>query len=224
MKVLSLLAPGAIGLTALSSAGLPIAAQDRNPPPQFRAGVEVVLLDVSVLDRNRVPVRNLQVSDFTVLEDANPRRIVSFNEVSVPEPDGALVPWMREVSPDVRTNLRVRIDPSQTEKTDTKAWKVPWSGLSLPPPDSNLSPGSYLLAFEGRDTAHSASRHVDSRSDESPEPPDLTSSPRRAICRAPTWKAEDPELVGGHELPIRPESRTGASGSRIRLRRVEENT
>lgn len=103
-KVLSLLAPGVIGLTALASASLRVLAQDRTPPPQFRAGVEVVLLDVSVLDRNRVPVRNLQASNFTILEDGTPRRIVSFNEVSVPEPDGALVPWMREVAPDVRTN------------------------------------------------------------------------------------------------------------------------
>jgi hypothetical protein len=93
-----------IGLTALSSVGHRTLAQDRTPPPQFRAGVEVVLLDVAVLDRNRVPVRNLQTSDFTVLENGSSRRIVSFQEVSVPEPDGALVSWMREVAPDVRTN------------------------------------------------------------------------------------------------------------------------
>jgi hypothetical protein len=110
MKVLSLLALAVIG-----AIGSTIAAQDRTPTPQFRAGVDVVLLDVSVLDRNRAPVRNLQASNFTVLEDGTPRRIVSFNEVSVPEPDGALVPWMREVAPDVRTNTGEdrRVDPER---------------------------------------------------------------------------------------------------------------
>jgi VWFA-related protein len=93
-----------IALTGFTPARLHVLVQAQTPPPQFRAGVEVVLLDVAVLDRNRVPVRNLQTSDFTVLEDGAARRIVSFNEVSVPEPDGALVSWMREVAPDVRTN------------------------------------------------------------------------------------------------------------------------
>ena len=103
MRTRRFLAPGAIGLIAAAFT-LRLVAQDRTPPPQFRAGVEVVLLDVAVCDRNRVPVRGLRASDFTVREDGTPRRIVSFNEVSVPEPDGALVPWMREVAPDVRTN------------------------------------------------------------------------------------------------------------------------
>lgn len=104
MKVPRLLVLGVIGAISIVAAGLRTVAQDRTPPPQFRAGVEVVLLDVAVFDRNRVPVRNLQSSSFTVLEDGTPRRIVSFSEVSVPAPDGALVPWMREVAPDVRTN------------------------------------------------------------------------------------------------------------------------
>ncbi len=38
-------------------------------PPQFRAAVDLVHLDVSVLDRNRRPVRGLSASDFIVLED-----------------------------------------------------------------------------------------------------------------------------------------------------------
>jgi hypothetical protein len=88
---------GVIGCIAVVSA-LRLVAQDRTPPPQFRAGVEVVRLDVAVLDRDRVPVRDLRASNFTVLEDGAPRPIVSFNDVSGPEPDGSLVPWMREVS------------------------------------------------------------------------------------------------------------------------------
>jgi len=74
------------------------------PPPRFRGGVELVQLDVAVLDRNRRPVPNLTAADFTILEDGKPRPIVAFKELTAPDPDGSLVPWMREVAPDVRTN------------------------------------------------------------------------------------------------------------------------
>jgi VWFA-related protein len=104
VKVRQLLALGTLALVELTSDSFHVSAQNQLPPPRFRAGVELVLLDVAVLDRNRVPVRGLRASDFTVLEDGMPRRIASFDEISVPEPDGALVPWMREVAPDVRTN------------------------------------------------------------------------------------------------------------------------
>ena len=77
--------------------------QDQQPPT-FRSGVDVVVLDVTVLDKERRPVRGLRSTDFTVLEDGKPQPIVSLEELSAPEPDGSLVPWMREVAPDVRTN------------------------------------------------------------------------------------------------------------------------
>ena len=79
-------------------------SQPQVPPPKFRSGVDVVLLDVTVLDRERRPVRGLRSSDFTILEEGRPQPIVSFEELDSPEPDGSLVPWMREVAPDVRTN------------------------------------------------------------------------------------------------------------------------
>lgn len=79
-------------------------SQPQPPLPRFRSGVDVVLLDVTVLDRERRPVRGLTSSDFTVLEEGKPQPIVSFEELDSPEPDGSLVPWMREVAPDVRTN------------------------------------------------------------------------------------------------------------------------
>ena len=81
-----------------------VAQESQQPPPRFRTGVDVVLLDVTVLDRDRRPVRGLQARDFVILEDGQPQPIVSFEELDAPEPDGSLVPWMREVAPDVRTN------------------------------------------------------------------------------------------------------------------------
>ena len=45
--------------------------------PTFRSGIDVVQVDVSVLDRSRVPVRGLTAADFIVLEDGKPRPIRS---------------------------------------------------------------------------------------------------------------------------------------------------
>ena len=44
----------------------------------------MVRLDVSVLDKDRRPVRNLTAADFTVLEEGEPRPIVAFSAVDVP--------------------------------------------------------------------------------------------------------------------------------------------
>ena len=46
-------------------------------PPTFRSGVDVVVLDVSVVDRNAFPVADLQPSDFAVAVDGKPRAIAS---------------------------------------------------------------------------------------------------------------------------------------------------
>jgi VWFA-related protein len=72
--------------------------------PTFRGGVDLVHLDVSVLDRDRRPVRGLTVADFTVLEDGRPQPIVAFSAVELPRPSPPPVEWMRAVGPDVTTN------------------------------------------------------------------------------------------------------------------------
>ncbi|MEO7191508.1 MAG: hypothetical protein ABI051_10680 [Vicinamibacterales bacterium] len=53
----------------------------RTQQPAFRAAVDLVDVDVSVLDRNRLPVPALRASDFTVLEDGRPRPIVASDPV-----------------------------------------------------------------------------------------------------------------------------------------------
>ena len=79
-------------------------SQPQPPPAQFRAGVELVRLDVSVLDRNRRPVRGLTPADFTILEEGSLQKIVAFNAVDIPDPAPPPTEWMRNVAPDVRTN------------------------------------------------------------------------------------------------------------------------
>ena len=50
----------------------------------FRTGVELVRLDVSVLDKDRRPIRGLTAQDFTILEDGKPQPIAAFSAI---EPD-----------------------------------------------------------------------------------------------------------------------------------------
>jgi VWFA-related protein len=73
----------------------------------FRSNVSVVGLDVSVFDKNREPVRGLTSTDFTVLEDGKPQKVVAFSAVDVPDAPAAppTASWQRTVSPDVQTNV-----------------------------------------------------------------------------------------------------------------------
>ena len=81
----------------------------RQGPPSalqtFRTGIDIVLVDVSVLDRDRLPVRGLAASDFTILEDGKERDIVAFSAVDLPAPVTPSTPWMRDVPPDVVSNV-----------------------------------------------------------------------------------------------------------------------
>jgi len=52
--------------------------------PTFHTGVDAVQLDVSVLDKDRRPVRGLTAADFTILENGKPRPIVAFSAVELP--------------------------------------------------------------------------------------------------------------------------------------------
>ena len=80
-------------------------------PPQvtFRAGVDLVDVEVSVLDKNRLPVRGLTASDFTVLEEGSPRPVVAFTAVDLPPRIMPPAPWMEQIAADTHTNqLRAR--------------------------------------------------------------------------------------------------------------------
>lgn len=95
MRLLMILFAGAVCLGAQAP---------QTPPPQFKTGIEVRLLDVVVVDRNGRPVSGLIAADFTVLEDGNPQRISTLEEIVVPEPAVPPAAWMRDVAPDVGTN------------------------------------------------------------------------------------------------------------------------
>lgn len=57
--------------------GLGAAQAHPAPKPQYQSGVDVILVDVTVLDRGGNPVATLGAGDFTVTVDGRPRRIQS---------------------------------------------------------------------------------------------------------------------------------------------------
>ncbi|MEX2661739.1 MAG: VWA domain-containing protein [Vicinamibacterales bacterium] len=91
-------------LPAQRGRGAPLLPPPPPPTPQFRSGVELVHLDVSVLDRDRRPVRGLTPADFTILENGVPQKVAVFTAVEIEDPEPAAAEWTRDVAPDVRTN------------------------------------------------------------------------------------------------------------------------
>jgi len=79
--------------------------------PSFRGGVELVLLDVSVLDAERRPVRGLTAADFTILEDGKPQTVASFSAVDLADivtERTFTAPWVQAVAPDVQKNTDIK--------------------------------------------------------------------------------------------------------------------
>lgn len=82
--------------------GVRFAGQEQ--PPRFRAGVKVIQIDATVLDKNGKPVRGLTLEDFSVLENGRPQPLVGFTEVVLPDTAEPMTPWLRDVAPDVVDN------------------------------------------------------------------------------------------------------------------------
>ena len=79
----------AAGLAALVAlgAGRPLSAQAPQRKPSdsvFRAGVEMVSLNVTVLDQQQHYLADLESRDFTILEDGARQDITYFNRMSLP--------------------------------------------------------------------------------------------------------------------------------------------
>ena len=118
---------GAIVFVAATS----IAAQQPPQVPTFRTSIDIVRLDVSVLDRQRNPIRNLKQGDFTVLVDGVEQPIVAFEPVEIAPIDHSLAPWTRAVASDVRDNLVgeprifiIVIDDASTPHSDLWMWRT----------------------------------------------------------------------------------------------------
>ena len=125
----------AVGLAAA------VAAR-QEPPVTFRAGVDLIQLDVSVLDKQRHPVDGLTASDFTVRIDGVVRPVVAFKAVALPPPlPPPSAPWMRDVAPDVATNTH----------PGGRAIVIMIDDATVTPMIGNLSPNFWII--KGRVTA-----------------------------------------------------------------------
>jgi VWFA-related protein len=96
-------------LVAAAFACLPLAVgiSAQQVTPTFRGGVDLVTVDVSVLGKDRHPVKGLTADDFIVLEDGKPQPVVAFNAFDLPdlpETIAPAAPWVRDVAPDVVSN------------------------------------------------------------------------------------------------------------------------
>jgi len=93
-----------VAVSVVVALSMVITSAQSPPPPQFRAAVDLVHLDVSVLDKDRRPVKGLTAADFIVLEDGRPQVVSTFTAVDYPDVEPSTTPWMREVDSDIRRN------------------------------------------------------------------------------------------------------------------------
>ena len=105
-RMVTALVTALAGVSLLAQATPP--AQTTSPQdqqqPVFRAGIDVIRLDVSVLDKNRKPVRGLTAENFTVVENGKEQRIVAVTEMAGADRDPTPSAWMRHVPRDVAAN------------------------------------------------------------------------------------------------------------------------
>ena len=71
------------GLAVLLSSAAAQQTSQQPTPPVFRAGVDLVTVDVAVVDKGGQPVRRLAPADFTVIAGGRARRIVAANFVEM---------------------------------------------------------------------------------------------------------------------------------------------
>jgi VWFA-related protein len=78
------------------------APQEQSTGRQFRTGVDLVRVDVTVLDRDGRPVHGLSAADFQIFEDDAPQTIEAFSEIRLAS--SAASAWIRNVPRDVASN------------------------------------------------------------------------------------------------------------------------
>jgi len=140
-----------IVVAALAVASVLVSAQDpqQQVPPIFRTQVDVIQLDVSVLDKDRRPVRGLQQSEFTVLENGKPQRIVAISEIDAAERDPNQSAWMRHVGRDVTMNdLNDLVGDGHLYAIVLDDRNIPWDNLDIISATRNLA--HYILNSLGQ--------------------------------------------------------------------------
>src|SRR6516165_5361153 len=90
-------------IAAALALGAFAAAQELPPAPVFKAGVELVRLDIRVTGANDQPIRDLRQDEVEIAEHGAPRPVVFFQRIQEPAESYAEVA-SRTVSGEVSTN------------------------------------------------------------------------------------------------------------------------
>ncbi|RPJ57009.1 MAG: hypothetical protein EHM24_29890, partial [Acidobacteria bacterium] len=101
--VLTIIGGNAIADTRSPAAGRQQGSANPQAPPVFRAGVELVRLDVRVVDDQGRPVRDLAADEIEIEEGGQKRPIVLFQHVAAP-PASYLEAARRTIGAEVSTN------------------------------------------------------------------------------------------------------------------------
>jgi VWFA-related protein len=121
-----------VSVAAVLAAALALGAQQPQDQAPFRAGVDLIQLDVSVLDKERRPVRGLTAEDFTVTEDGKPQRVVALTEVDYARQDPVRSAWMRHVPRDVAANdLADQLGDGRLYAIVIDDWNLPWDAREI---------------------------------------------------------------------------------------------
>jgi VWFA-related protein len=106
--------------------------QQPQQPPTFRTEVDVIRLDVSVLDKNRRPIRGIKPEEFRVFENGKPQRIVAVSEIETVDHDPAPSAWMRNIPRDVATNNLVdQVGDGRVFAIIMDDWNTPWDDVEI---------------------------------------------------------------------------------------------
>jgi VWFA-related protein len=94
----------------------PVGAWATSQQPQFKAGVDLVQIDVVALDKDGHPIRGLTAADFTLLDRKKPQPIATFKEVTIPSADaaGTAVPLLN----DAHEPLKMDVASNQVPPAD----------------------------------------------------------------------------------------------------------
>jgi VWFA-related protein len=110
----------------------PATPQTPQQQPVFRTGVDVIRLDVSVLDKDRQPIRGLTMEDFSVFEDGKLQTLVAVSEIESAEHDPSPSAWMRHVPRDVQSNDLVdQAGDGRLFAIVMDDWNIPFDDLDI---------------------------------------------------------------------------------------------
>src|SRR5262245_63376268 len=95
----------AVVATATLVAQTPQRSLQEQLPPTFRAGVQLIDVDVVVTDKHNKPVRGLTKEDFEIIEEKQPQEIRTFTAIDLPFDAPTVLATRRgDPEPDVATN------------------------------------------------------------------------------------------------------------------------